>query len=257
MTTADPRTGEITEGAPPMYEFDGRTFALTWLTVASAASEDPDMYALCRTVNVELDEGGVRLTSTDGYRFWSQWVGELLSATEPDYELQRAENTIVDDSEFRARDLMKYIAKSTKKEDSPALTLRLTFGPAPREDGQLVGMESQAATFTVSETDTSRLHESLLLPLLDVGFPDLRAIYNAYEAEPATEVSFNPVLLTKMMKAVPGSEDMPCKILLQGPLKAAIVQPWVLDDTWPLRGCLMPTRDERSESNPPTPPTDH
>jgi hypothetical protein len=228
----------------PVYEFDARTFALTWLTVASAASEDPERFHLYRSVNVELDPDGVRLTSTDSYRFWSQWVGEATSCKEPNYDDNRGESVIVSDDDFRARDLMKYIAKCTRKEDDPDLTLRLSFGPAPREDGQLIGMESRAATFTVSDTGTNRLHESLLLPLFDGEYPDLRNIYNGHAPEAVERIAFNPDLLNKMMKAAPGSEDYPCKIIFSGETGIALIEPFDADKSWPLRGALMPVRIE-------------
>ena len=242
MSPADSATGELLEERS--YRFDAREFALTWLTVASAASEDSDRYVMHRSVNLELDEHGVRLASTDSYRFWSQWVGEYHGAKEPDYEQHRGVNVTVSDIDFRARDLMKHIAKVTKKEDDPPLDLALAFGKAPIENGQIPGLERDAVVLTLTEHGTGALHESVLLTLIDGEFPDLRRIYVGHYREPTERIAFNPILLNKMMKAVPGSEEMPCTLEFAGPQGAALVRPFGTEGGWPLRGLLMPARSE-------------
>lgn len=236
----DQDTGVLLEDTS--YTFDARTFALTWLTVASAASEDDERPLLYRAVNVELDESGVRLTATDSYRFWSWWVGERPKAKEPDYELPRGAHVTVSDSDFRARDLMKYVVRATKKEDAPLLTMSVAFGKAPAEVGQILGLERDVVTLTVTSTAGGALHESLLLTLIDGDYPNIRSLYNDHEPALTERVSFNPVLLTKMMKAVPGSEEMPCTFVLGGSDRPMLVQPFGTEGSWPLRGLIMPMR---------------
>lgn len=237
------------------YSFDARPFALTWLTVASAAAEDPERPHLYRAVNIELDTDGVRLTSTDSYRFWCQWVGEYSTAKEPNFKKKRSEDVTVSDVDFRARDLMKYILRITAKEDdAPALTLQLSFGKAPKEEGQFEGLESDAALFSLVDRGTLALHESLLIKLTDgaLAFPDIRSIFNRHVPQSTERVAFNPEFLSKMTKAVPGSVDRPCTFIFQGDRGPTIIVPHRLNEGWELRGMLMPVLSKEPTADPVT-----
>ena len=109
----------------------GRHLSRAWLAVLCAAAEDEPRPALHRAVHVEEYPGqGLRLVATDSYWLARCWVpaGHLmddLGHTEPDDgELPDRTVTVIDD-EWRVRDLMRFVAKATKKPGEPDIDVRL------------------------------------------------------------------------------------------------------------------------------------
>lgn len=246
----DNATGEIVV-FDDFYRFTGRAFAIRWLTVASAATKDPEQFQLYRSVNVERGDDGVRLTATDSYRVWTWWLGAVGKDIdfEPEFTATPERSVTLSDSEFRLRDLCRWVVKRTKKDEDPPLTVTLSIGKAPRAEGQLIGMERQAAQVAVSTTTTGLIHEVVTVPILEMDYPNLHPLFLEHTPDPTDIVWFPPTLLAKMVKAFPFDSTAPVRFYFSGPNGAVLVLPSLPPDVPPLRGLLMPARRRRSDDD--------
>lgn len=107
---------------PPIV-LSGRAVSRAFLAVQQAAEHtDDDRPMLYRAVQIEVfDTHGVRLTATNSYWVAQCWVperGEFGDNAPEFYEVADATVTVIDD-EWRLRDLLRHVAKATKKAEAP------------------------------------------------------------------------------------------------------------------------------------------
>lgn len=119
----------------------GRLFSRAYLAVALAASEDDGRPLLYRAVHIEEYRTGVRLLATDSYWLAQSWVPRVdlldnLTHREPPIdELPDRVATLIDD-EWRIRDLMRHVAKITRKPDSDPVDVRLDLIATAYDDAR-------------------------------------------------------------------------------------------------------------------------
>ncbi len=108
-----------------MIELSGRAFSRAWLAVQLAASDDDARPVLYRAVHIEEYPDGVRLVATDSYWLAMCWVGRDAFDDEPPAHLEPIASVTVTDTEWRVRDLMRHVAKLTKKEEALDIPVQL------------------------------------------------------------------------------------------------------------------------------------
>lgn len=108
-----------------MIELSGRAFSRAWLAVQLAASDDDARPVLYRAVHIEEYPDGVRLIATDSYWLAMCWVGCGAFDDEPPVIREPVATVTVADTEWRVRDLMRHVAKLTKKEEAIDIPVRL------------------------------------------------------------------------------------------------------------------------------------
>lgn len=108
-----------------MIELSGRAFSRAWLAVQLAASDDDARPVLYRAVHIEEYPDGVRLIATDSYWLAMCWVGCDAFDDEPPVIRDPVATVTVADTEWRVRDLMRHVAKLTKKEEAIDIPVRL------------------------------------------------------------------------------------------------------------------------------------
>jgi hypothetical protein len=176
--------------------FDTQAFARAWLTVATAGSEDEQRWTLYRSVSIELEDDGVRLSSMDGYRVLTTWVGTHNDMPGMGLdEVPSGESCILSDADWRLRDLLRYALKVVTAKDASQLPISVVFGPLPLEDGQLPGTEPSGAIFSFP---ADRPGESVAIRALDGGeWPDYRNVLRP-KVEAAKRMGIAPWVLSKL-----------------------------------------------------------
>lgn len=114
-----------------MIELSGRAFSRAWLAVQLAASDDDARPVLYRAVHIEEYPDGVRLIATDSYWLAMCWVGCDAFDDEPPVIREPVATVTVADTEWRVRDLMRHVAKLTKKEEAIDIPVRLDLATSP------------------------------------------------------------------------------------------------------------------------------
>ena len=99
-----------------MIELSGRTFSRAWLAVQLAVSDDEARPVLYRSTHIEQFQHGVRLIATDSYWLAMCWVADE-ARPEPAVGVEPMASVTVTDTEWRVRDLMRHVAKITRKDD--------------------------------------------------------------------------------------------------------------------------------------------
>ena len=187
-----------------MIELSGRLLSRAWLAVALASSDDEDRPALYRAVHIEVFPDGVRLIATDSYWLALCWVP--ATPADPDLELPAEpplgvmpECTVtVNDDEWRVRDMLRHVAKVTKKPD--ALDVIVSIDPEVStydQDTPTLSPDLAALRASIGipgERIQARTHEG--------PWPDWRALLAQFSAAPTGKPSttFSAWMLDRFSK---------------------------------------------------------
>jgi hypothetical protein len=229
------------------YEFDARTLSRAWLAVFSATSEDDERPLLYRTVAVELWESGVRLTATDSYMIWTAWVPKMgTKDAEPGMDELPDRVIVAHDADFRGRDLLKFAFKVVTAKDAPPQSVQLSLGPAPLEDGQFPGTESEAVSFTFPAD--AAIGERVVIATIDGTYPEWRSMLAGKVNKSLKTVCLSPHLLARIA-SIKRYWGNPLKFTFTGPTSVALMEP--LPDLNPtaasLIGGVMPARENQED----------
>lgn len=224
------------------YEFDAWTFARSWLAVATAASEDDERPILHRTVAIEIWPNGVRLTATDSYLLWSSWVPRVGFHAHPEPALEELPDEVIvaHDGDFRGRDLLKFAFKVVTGKDASPQNLKVTLGPAPLEDGQFPGTESEAVSFSFP-ADVA-VGERVVLGTIEGRYPEWRGLLN-HGSKNVKEVALGADLLGRV-GSIKRWWPSPLKFTFTGHLSVVHLAPLADPAGGSLIGGVMPVRIE-------------
>lgn len=164
-----------------MISLSGRALSRAWMAVQLAVSDDADRPALFRAVHVERYDIGVRLVATDSFwlaRCWVPGIDEEFE-DEPGLGVLPDETGTLRDEDWRVRDLMKHIAKLTKKEDAADVEVQLDLG-ARQYDEQVPTLSPELAPLRCSVEIPSR--ERVLATTVEVEYPNWRSLLLSFSA---------------------------------------------------------------------------
>jgi hypothetical protein len=230
----------------------GSRFARAWLAASLAASNDAERPALHRTVCLErFLDAGYRLTSTDSYWTASAWVGDPVEPDEPHGALydppgrgEIPDRTVpIVDHELRIRDLMRFVARRTKKIDAEHPDIPLTFTitrdrsddiptldplfDRDRVDVQIPAVEQVAGHVNEIEfVDVARFHWE----------------FDPVDAKNLDRVQLAPGLLRKIATACDAVGANGCRFAFHGDSKKPISWDVVQPAAAVLSGLVMPQR---------------
>lgn len=186
-------------------KFSGRHLSRAWLAVSGASSDDDGRPQLFRAVRVEQHHNGIRLIATDSYWLAHCWVPaerlmDDLGHTDPDYaELPATAVTIIDD-EWRVRDLMKFIAKATRKPDAEDITVTIDISATTYDESAPTLAPEPAAKRVRVDTGDERLMAKVFDSPEWVDWRTLVLAFHATEPSGATVTTMSVWMLTKLGK---------------------------------------------------------
>lgn len=229
-------------------EFDpvsvsGRRFSRAWLAVSAAASDDDEAFALYRRVLVEVFADGVQLVATDGFWLARAWVpfDELTPAPEFD-ELPSGPagmSFVAADTDLRLREMMRFVAKATKKndDDHPDIPVVL-HGTVDYDEDRPTLDPTLAAPLVVASIPGERLE----LRQSEVEFPTWRKLWSDV-VKGRESIVFSPRIISKMAAAVNAAGCTAMRFEFQ---ERAVR--WSADQIGlDLAGLVMPLRDPNGE----------
>lgn len=192
----------------------GRHMSRAWLSVAGAASDDDARPAFYRAVRVEeYFAAGVRLIATDSYWLARCWVPAAhlmddISHTEPPLEELPDRAVTIRDEEYRLRDLMKHVAKATRKTTAPVIEIRLDLNVTTYDDDRPTLTPEMAETRVRVEIPDERI----MARIVEGEWPDWRGMVHEFRGAKrtgATITAMSAWMLTALGKvAVAGACDV-------------------------------------------------
>jgi hypothetical protein len=225
-----------------------RETAVSWLAVCLAVSEDDARPALHRRVLVDVHSYGIALAATDSYWMCRSFVpfdGEHASWSPPTLDEIPEESFTIADTEYRIRDLMRYVERITRPKKGEADTFRsgfpLVITRTTEFDPDIPTLDPSlsAPQVVVEIPDTERIiaRES------EVGYPSLASLAR-FQPASAKRLLFNPRLISRAAAAVArvGSSAMKLE-----PMQSGAVAFTASNTDRHLHGVLMPLRDPDDE----------
>ena len=179
-------------------EVSARGFALAWRAVQAAASTDPNRPHLNATTLIEQFEDGVQLISTDGYvMLWSWVAGPEEFAVAPEIDEAPMASVLVADRSGLPKALGKYLLATTKLgggEFDRKTTLELSVGVFDANPGQptLGGAVDHPGLILTA------YNETVVAPIVDLEFPDWRAIARHAPVKSTARVGLDGAYLSKL-----------------------------------------------------------
>lgn len=219
-----------------MTTFDGRTFALGWLSVACATGDDDATPQLYRTICAETFPDGIRLVATDSYWLATTFVHNTESdgLTEPD--LNEAPDTIhvVRDVDKRGAGLLAYVNALTGKKDADPIELRVVIAKSAEE---ATLSSDLAAAHLVLEIPG---HEKVILDTYDGAYPTWRTLDTSWKGASATVFAMGPRTLPGLAKLQRLWPSSPAEFKFAGARKPARFH--IPDSEPAVSGLVMPAR---------------
>jgi hypothetical protein len=227
------------------YEFSAENFCRAWLSVFTATADDDARPIMHRTIAMEMWPQGIRLTACDSYMIWTSFVpsfGRDIDDAPAFGELPDEEQIVVAcDEDHRTRDLLKFAFKTVTAKDAPPQHLKVSFGPAPLDDGQFPGTEREQVAFSFPAD--APVGERVVLRAVEGHYPEWRSLMVA-SPKSTKEIRLNSELLTRVASVKRYYGDT-MHFTFSGAQKAVMVEP-VRPAEGPigpsLLGAVMPIR---------------
>lgn len=189
----------VTEESTAVY--NAGTLAKAWLSVAFASGSDPDIPILNRTVFIERFASGLRLVATDRYLLLTAFVPTIQHEDEdgPDEYVVPDETAIAIDLDGRARGLLGYLLRQTRKAEkdgNPPILVSLALNVTDDADTPtLAGLESRYVRIEYEA------QERVQLEVYGGEYPDWRSMVIGFEAQQTASIALNPDILGRLARA--------------------------------------------------------
>lgn len=225
-----------------------RETAVSWLAVCLAVGEDADRPALYRRVLVDVHRHGIALAATDSYWMCRSFVpfdGDHASWTSPTLDEIPVDSFTIADTEFRVRDLMRYVERITRPKKGEEDTFRSEFPivvtRTTEYDPDVPTLDpSLSAPQVVVEIPRE---ERIVARESEVGYPNLATLAR-FQPATAKRLLFNPRLIARASSAVNRVGSTAIKL---EPTTAGGVAFTAEGTDRHLHGILMPLRDPDDE----------
>lgn len=228
----------------------GRRFALAYLAVALATSSIKES-SLYRSVLVDVHGHGVILAATDAYwmaRAFVPFDPAASASWVPRLEEVPADRFVIADTDWRVRDMLRYVEKRTRGIDDPskdvtdvdvAITRGVTIDPDP--DVPMLDPTMGAPQILVEIPGEERI----VVRESDAEYPPLESLARL-DVAPKTRLRFPAQLVQSVAQACTrvGALAMKLNPTDKGPTAWEADYSGADSVTVPLAGVLMPLRDE-------------
>lgn len=234
-----PTVDDVVEFTIERHQFDtvtisGRRFSRAWAAAIAAASDDVERPALYHRVLVEVFDDGLQLVATDSYWLAKAWCPFEPDTAAPTVDELPSSAFIVADPDLRVRDLMRYVAKQTKKDDADHPDIEVTISPG---DGYDLDRPTLDPTLAEPLVVVSIPGEQITVHESEIGYPTWRKLMTGVPA-PYEHVTVSPSLLSKIGAAVNAAGCLTITFEFE-----EIAIRWRADDIGlDLCGLLMPMR---------------
>jgi len=177
---------------------------------------------------------------------WTAWVPRLGSqAVEPGMDEITERVIVAHDADFRGRDLLKFAFKVVTAKDAPPQNVQLSLGPAPLEEGQFPGTESEAVSFTFPSD--AAIGERVVIATIDGTYPEWRSMLAGKVNKSLKTVCLSPFLLARIA-SIKRYWGTPIKFTFTGPHSVALMEPLPsLGPGGSLIGGVMPAREKEGD----------
>jgi hypothetical protein len=213
-----------------------------------AVSDDDARPALHRRVLVDVHAYGVALAATDSYWMCRSFVpfdGDHGSWAPPTLDEIPVESFTIADTEYRVRDLMRYVERITRPKKGEDDTFRSEF---PLVITRTTAFDPDVPTLDPSLSAPQVVveipgEERIIARESEVGYPQLAALAR-FQPASAQHLLFNPRLMSKAAAAVSrmGQESIKLEPTVGGAVAFSAA-----DTDRHLHGVLMPLRDPDEE----------
>lgn len=232
----------------------GRATSLAWLAVALACGTAEGQLALYHAIQVDVHRHGVTFAATDSYWLARSFVPfeDASSAWVPSFDEAPVARFVVVDHDWRVRDLMRFIEKSTRGCDNP------------EKDVDDVDLVITRNAQHLVDTSTPTLDPSLEAPKVfveipgseriivtesELGYPELGRLMR-FQPKSALRLTFAPSKIQSVAQACQRVGSLGVKL---NPTEGGAVA-WEADfgeyePTVHVSGLLMPLRDVDEESS--------
>ena len=242
------RLTDLEDVDPEPLVLPARETAVSWLAVCLAVSDDDARPALYRRVLVDVHSYGIALAATDSYWMCRSFVpfdGDHGSWAPPTLDEIPVESFTIADTEYRVRDLMRYVERITRPKKGEADTFRSTF---PLVVSRTTEYDPDVPTLDPSLSAPQVVveipgEERIIARESEVGYPSLASLAR-FQPATAQRLLFNPRLISRASAAVArvGSTSMKIE-----PTEHGAVAFTAADTDRHLHGVLMPLRDPDDE----------
>lgn len=226
-----------------------RETAVSYLAVVLAVSDDDARPALHRRVLVDVHAYGIAFAATDSYWMCRSFVpfdGDHGSWAPPTLDEIPLESFTIADTEYRVRDLMRYIERITRPKKGEEDTFRSEF---PIVVTRTTAYDPDVPTLDPSLSAPQVIieipgEERIIARESEVGYPNLARLAR-FQPTTAQHLLFNPKLMSKAAAAVARVGSLAIKL---EPTAHGAVAFSAGETDRHLHGVMMPLRDPDEET---------